>query len=112
MTDILTRFEELLQQPPRDFYVLRLYVIGASERSARAVSNLTRICEEHFPGRYELTVIDLLQSPEQAPAAGVVAAPTLVKELPLPVRRLIGDLSNTERVLLALEHQAPPEASV
>lgn len=105
MTDIITRFEELLEHPPEDTVVLRLYVTGASARSARAVRNITRICEEHFAGRYELTVIDLLQSPGQAEAAGVVAAPTLVKELPLPVRRLIGDLSNTERVLLAIERR-------
>ena len=105
MTEIITRFEELLERPPGDFYVLRLYVAGASERSARAVRNLTRICEEHFAGRYELTVIDLLQSPGEAQAAAVVAAPTLVKELPLPIKRLIGDLSDTERVLVALEQR-------
>jgi circadian clock protein KaiB len=109
MTEIVTRFEELLGKPPQGTYVLRLYITGATPRSARAVESVRRICEEHFAGHYELTVIDLYQAPEEAARQQILAAPTLIKELPLPVRRLIGDLSNTDRVLLALDHLPQPE---
>lgn len=83
-------------------YVLKLYVTGASRRSHRAIQNLKRICELHLQGRYDLEVIDLYQSPELARTAEIIAAPTLVKEIPGPMRRLIGDLSQSDRVLLLL----------
>ncbi len=83
-------------------YVLRLYVTGLTPHSSRAVVNLRRICEEHLPGRYDLEVVDILQHPELAEREQIVAAPTLIRELPLPLRRLIGDMSQTERLLIAL----------
>lgn len=83
-------------------YVLRLYVIGTRRHSAHAVVNLRRICEDHLRGRYDLEVVDISQNPAMAIDAQILAAPTLIKELPLPRRRLIGDLSQTERVLSGL----------
>jgi circadian clock protein KaiB len=84
-------------------YVLRLYVAGMSPRSRAAIDNLRAICEQYLAGRCALDVVDVHQQPEQARAAQLVAAPTLVRELPLPVRRLLGDLSNTEKVLVGLD---------
>jgi circadian clock protein KaiB len=84
-------------------YLLSLYVTGMSPRSARAIENARSICDECLPGRYELHVVDLYQQPELARSAQIVAAPTLVKELPLPVRRIVGDLSDTEGVLVGLD---------
>lgn len=86
-------------------YVLRLYVAGSTTRSLRAIANLHRICEAHLQGRYELEVVDVYQQPHQAKLQQVFAAPTLVKELPLPLRRLVGDLSDTEKVLVGLAIQ-------
>jgi circadian clock protein KaiB len=83
-------------------YVLRLYVTGLTLRSTRAIASLRALCEEHLAGRYELAVIDLYQQPELAQDANLIAAPTLVKAVPLPVRRLIGDLSDEHRVLVGL----------
>ncbi len=97
-------FEEALaKEPAADRYVLRLFVTGTTPRSARAIQNIRAICEERLQGRYQLEVIDIYQHPEQAKPEQVVVAPTLVKQLPLPVRRLIGDLSNEERVLVGLD---------
>lgn len=84
-------------------YVLRLYVTGSTPRSARAVRNLRRICDEHLPGRCELEVIDIYERPEAAREVQVVAAPTLVRLLPEPLRRVIGDLSDEEKVLQGLD---------
>lgn len=83
-------------------YLLRLYVAGLTPRSTLAISSLRALCEEHLDGRYQLEVFDLYQQPELARRAQLLAAPTLVKELPLPVRRLIGDLSDQRHVLLGL----------
>jgi circadian clock protein KaiB len=99
-------FDDLIQlfgQSPEGKYVLRLYVTGTSPQSTRAIENIKRLCELYLPGRYELSVIDLYQQPGQAEEAQIVVAPTLVKSLPLPIRRLLGDLSDTKRVLLALD---------
>jgi circadian clock protein KaiB len=85
------------------FWTMRLYVAGQSPRSISAITNLRRICEEHVPGRYELEIIDLVRNPELAKADDIVAIPTLIKKLPIPVGRIIGDLSATERVLVSLE---------
>ena len=85
-----------------DRYVLRLYVAGTTPRSARAVVNVRRICDEHLAGQYDLEVIDVLRHPEKAVEGQVLAAPTLVKHLPLPIRRFIGDMSKTERLLAGL----------
>lgn len=83
-------------------YILKLYVTGLTSRSARAIENLQTFCEKHLAGRYELQVIDVYQQPELARTEQVVAIPTLIKKLPLPLRRLIGDMSDEERVLVGL----------
>lgn len=87
--------------PERNF-LLRLFISGTTPRAERALANLERICEEEFAGRYDLEVIDVLQHPELAEAERVVATPTLIKQLPPPLRRVIGDLSDREKVLLGL----------
>ena len=84
-------------------YVLRLYVAGMTPRSRRAIGNVRAICDEHLEGRYDLEVIDVYQQPTLAKGEQIVAAPTLIKRLPLPLRRVIGDLSSTERVLVGLD---------
>jgi circadian clock protein KaiB len=92
-------------EPNRDDearFVLRLYVTGTTARSMRAIANLRRVCERHLAGRYDLEVVDVYQQPELAAREQLVAAPTLVKKLPLPLRRLVGDLSNHQRVLAGL----------
>lgn len=88
---------------PSERYVLRLYVTGMTPRSTRAVENVRTICEEHLKGRYDLEVIDIYQQPTLAKGEQIIAAPTLIKKLPLPLRRVIGDLSSTERVLIGLD---------
>jgi circadian clock protein KaiB len=84
-------------------YVLRLYVTGMTTRSAQAIRNLQAICAEHLAGRYDLEVIDIYQQPVLTKGDQIIAAPTLIKKLPLPMRRLVGDMSNRERVLLGLD---------
>ncbi len=101
-TDATQGFEDALAQRGAERYVLRLYVSGSTARSQIAIANLKRVCEEHLPGRYDLQVIDVYQQPQLAAGDQVIAVPTLVKELPLPVRRLIGNLSAEDRVLVGL----------
>jgi circadian clock protein KaiB len=84
-------------------YVLRLYVAGQTPKSMTALANLKKICEAHLAGRYKLQVVDLLENPTLARGDQILAIPTLVRELPLPVRKILGDLSNTERVLIGLD---------
>ena len=84
-------------------YVLRLFVSGMTPRSTRAVQNVRAICEEHLQGRYDLEVIDIYQQPTLARGEQIIAAPTLVKKSPAPLRYIIGDLSSTERVLRGLD---------
>jgi circadian clock protein KaiB len=84
-------------------YVLRLYVTGMTARSSRAVNNLRTICDEYLEGRYDLEVIDIYQQPALTRGEQIVAAPTLIKKLPLPMRRIIGDMSNRDGVLLGLD---------
>ncbi|HEV3057014.1 MAG TPA: circadian clock KaiB family protein [Vicinamibacterales bacterium] len=84
-------------------YFLRLYVTGMTPRSARAVHNVRAICDEYLDGQYDLEVIDIYQQPALTKGEQIVAAPTLIKKLPLPMRRIIGDMSNRERVLLGLD---------
>jgi len=86
-----------------DRYVLRLFVSGMTPRSTRAVQNVRAICEEHLHGRYDLEVIDIYQQPTLARGEQIIAAPTLVKKSPAPLRYIIGDLSSTERVLRGLD---------
>ena len=89
-------------------YVLRLFVTGMTTRSSRAVNNLRIICDEYLEGRYELEVIDIYQQPALTKGEQIVAAPTLIKKFPLPMRRIIGDMSNRDGVLLGLDLVAPP----
>jgi circadian clock protein KaiB len=84
-------------------YVLRLYVTGATARSRRAIMNLQGICREYLKGRYNLEVIDVYQKPTLAKDEQIIAAPTLIRKLPLPIRRIIGDLSDRDAVLLGLD---------
>ena len=87
----------------KKLYQLRLYVAGQTPKSLRAFENLKRICEEHLAGRYNLEVIDLIKQPKLAKDDQILAIPTVVRRLPPPLRKLIGDLSNTERVLVGLQ---------
>jgi circadian clock protein KaiB len=84
-------------------YVLRLYVTGATPRSTRAIQNIRTVCDEHLKGRYQLEVIDVYQQPEVLREQQLLVAPTLVKEFPRPLKRLIGDMSDLERVLVGLD---------
>jgi len=97
------KFEKKLGKLKKEKYMLRLYVTGMTPKSTRAISNIKKICEEHLNGRYNLQVIDIYQQPTLAKGEQIIAAPTLIKKLPLPLRRFIGDLSNTERILLGLD---------
>jgi circadian clock protein KaiB len=96
-------FEKGLDESAEEIYVLRLYVRGATPISIRAVENIQRICEEHLRGRYDLEVIDIYQQPSLLKEEQIIAVPTLIKKLPLPLRRFIGDLSNTEKILKGLD---------
>ena len=86
----------------KDTYILRLYVTGSTPQSLRAIKNIRTICEENLKGRYNLEVINLYEHPEIAKTEQIIASPTLVKKLPLPLRRIIGDLSNLEKVLVGM----------
>jgi circadian clock protein KaiB len=98
----LDEFEQLAALPDKSTYVLRLYVSGMTPRSMEAINNLTALCEEHLKGRYELEVIDIYKQPELSAADQIIATPTLVKKLPLPLRKLVGTLSDEESVLVGL----------
>jgi circadian clock protein KaiB len=101
--------EQAAETPSTERYVLRLYVTGMTPRSARAVKNLQAICGEYLEGRYDLEVIDIYQQPILTKGEQIIAAPTLIKKLPLPMRRIIGDMSNRDRVLMGLDLvSAPP----
>ncbi len=104
ISDESKAFEGALVRKPRGKrYLLRLYVTGATPRSERAILNLRALCEEKLPGQYDLEIIDIYQHPEIASREQIVVAPTLVKTLPLPLRKLIGDLSDTQKVLVGLD---------
>ena len=101
--DLRAIFEEAARTPDAARYVLRLYVTGMTPRSVRAVRNLQSICDEYLKDRYELEVIDIYQQPVLTKGEQIIAAPTLIKKLPPPMRRIIGDMSNRDRVLLGLD---------
>jgi len=101
--DATERFERALQERKNAHHVLRLYIAGNTLRSAQAIAKLHEICETHLKGRYELEVIDIYQQPDLARDGQVLAAPTLIKLLPPPLRRIIGDLSRVERILVGLD---------
>ena len=94
-----------------DRYTLRLYVAGQTPRSVAAIANLRRICDEHLSGRYSVEVVDLLREPARARGDEIVVIPTLVRRLPPPVKRIIGDLSNAGRVLVGLDVQPAAETA-
>lgn len=87
----------------QDGYNLRLYVAGQTPKSIAAIANLNRLCEAHLPGRYKIEVVDLMQNPALAQRDQIVAIPTLIRQLPEPLKRIIGDLSNAEKVLVGLD---------
>ena len=91
------------QKPKNKEYVLRLYVAGTTSKSIRAVANIKEICESSLKNRYDLEVIDIYQQPVLMKGEQIIAAPTLVKKLPLPLRKFIGDMSDTERILVGLD---------
>ena len=92
-------------------YVLRLYVAGVARKSSSAIRSVTDICEQYLKGRYELEIIDIYQQPDSVRREQVVVAPTLIKKLPLPLRRLIGDMANKEKVLVGLDLRIKDEPS-
>ncbi len=99
----VSKAEAALKEKGKVTYVLRLYITGATPRSVRAIANVKAICEEHLQSRYELEVIDLYQQPVLAQGEQIIAVPTLIKKLPEPLRRIIGDMSNTEKILVGLD---------
>jgi len=96
-------FEAAAKRARDERYELRLYIAGTTAASSRSVENLRAICEEHLKGRYELLVVDVFQQPTLAKDAQIIAVPTLIKKLPAPLRRIVGDLSNEQRVLVGLD---------
>jgi circadian clock protein KaiB len=103
MTEIRPNTPSSEAKPVDAEQILRLYIAGQTPRSIKAFANLKRICEEHLKGRYRIEVIDLIQNPQLAAGDQILAVPTLVRLLPEPVRKIIGDLSNTDRVLVGLD---------
>jgi circadian clock protein KaiB len=95
-------FEEALTEHPQGRFVLTLYISGMTPRSRQAVDNIQKLCEEHLAGRYDLTIIDIYQQPAMAKNAQIIAVPTLIRKMPPPIRRVIGDLSDPGRILVAL----------
>jgi circadian clock protein KaiB len=101
--DATEAFELALHEKDKGTYVLRLYVSGMTSNSLKAIENVRKICAENLEGRYQLEIIDIYQQPIFAKEGQIIAAPTLVKELPPPLRKFIGDMSQTERILLGLD---------
>lgn len=101
--DVSKRYERALKQAGNETYVLRLYVTGASPISRRAIANIKRVCEARLKGRYRLEVVDIFQQPGLARGEQIVAAPTLIKELPPPLRRFISDMSRVEGLLVGVD---------
>lgn len=98
-------FEQALEQRDQEQYRLRLYVTGLTAKSQRAIAAIKQLCETHLKGRYQLEVVDIYQQPTLAKGEQIIAAPTLIKRLPLPLRKFIGDMANTDRILLGLDLQ-------
>jgi circadian clock protein KaiB len=95
-------FERAVAESPDSRFVLRLYVSGMTARSRQAIDNIQKLCEEHLAGRYDLEIIDIYQQPAMAKEGQVIAAPTLVKKLPPPVRKVIGDMGDPGRIMVVL----------
>ena len=96
-------FEEASKSEAKERYVLRLYVSGMTPKSINAIENVRKLCEQYLLGRYELDIVDIYQQPDVAKAEQLIAAPTLIKKLPLPLRRFIGDMSNKDKILVGLD---------
>ncbi len=103
--------KSLKTEEKAELYTLRLYVAGQTPKSIQAFENLKKICDTHLSGRYTIEVIDLLKNPKLAKGDQIIAVPTLVRRLPPPIRKIIGDLSNTERVLIGLNIVAKKDSS-
>lgn len=101
--DVTAEFERALKDANQEHYVLRLYVTGMTPKSMSAINSVRKICEEHLKGRCELEVIDIYQQPDYAKTEQLIAAPTLIKKLPLPLRKFIGDMSNKDKILIGLD---------
>ena len=97
------KIKKALKEKKKERYLLRLYVSGTTSKSMRAIANLKRVCEEHLKGRYDLEVVDISRHPLLAKGDQIIATPTLIKNLPIPLRKLIGDMSDTERILVGLD---------
>jgi circadian clock protein KaiB len=102
-------FEEAITTGKNERYVLKLYITGMTPRSQRAIANIKKICEEYLKDNYELEVIDIYQQPSLAKGEQIIAVPTLIKKLPLPLRRLIGDISQEEKIILGLDLRPKPK---
>lgn len=111
MPEDVAHFDARLAEQETATYVLTLFVTGASEMSGRAIANVRALCDQHLAGRYDLEVVDVHRDPSMMSTHDVVAAPTLIKEQPLPKRMLVGDLSDTARVLAALDIRGAPAPS-
>ena len=107
--DATERYERHFRKSEKETFVLRLYVTGATPASTRAITNLKTLCEKHLKGRFDLEVIDIFQQPELAKGEQIIATPTLVKQLPAPLRRFIGDLEGLEGKLLGLDVKPLPD---
>lgn len=107
--DSAIEFERALRKSKEENYLLRLFITGTTPRSIRAIDNIKTICEENLKGRYTLEVVNLYQQPGMAQSEQIFAAPTLIKKLPLPLRRIIGDLSDQEKVLAGLDIKKDPK---
>jgi circadian clock protein KaiB len=103
LDETLHKFEELVADLAKPHYLFHLYIAGNSPRSTLAIANVRRICKKYLDGHFDLEVIDIYQQPAATKAAQVVAVPTLIKELPFPPKRFIGDMSNTERIVVGLD---------
>lgn len=103
MSDDQTKPEDAAKEPKKAKWTLRLYVAGQTPKSVTAFTNLKKLAEEHLQGEYTIEIVDLLENPQLAEGDQIIAVPTLVRRLPEPVKKIIGDLSNTERVLVGLD---------
>lgn len=113
LKESIREFEKAVQKGSKDKkFILRLYVSGATRRSSKAIENIRNFCEEHLKDRYELEIIDIYQQPELLRHEEVVAAPTLIKKLPPPLRRLIGDMSDKEKILVGLNIKPKKEDEI
>jgi circadian clock protein KaiB len=97
------KWEETLSKARNEKYSLRLFVTGSTPKSIRAITNIKQLCETHLKGRYSLEIVDIYQQPNLARGEQIIAAPTLIKKLPLPLRKFIGDMANSDRILIGLD---------